>query len=154
MFSVTVVSILRLQSLVNFGIKTNITWTFYDVSLWSTIEITVGIICACLPTVRLVLVKLFPILAGSTRRLTGSYLQRYGNEGRSGTAGTRGATAGGGHSAHIVTIDRPASTYGGSEEGQPGGIVFHKTYTVQYSDNDESSLVRMSDLSKPDDNGR
>jgi hypothetical protein len=40
---VTVVSILRLTALVHFAVSSNASWEFYDVSLWSTIEITVGI---------------------------------------------------------------------------------------------------------------
>jgi hypothetical protein len=40
---VTVVSILRLQALVHFAASSNASWEFYDVSVWSTIEITVGI---------------------------------------------------------------------------------------------------------------
>jgi hypothetical protein len=41
---VTIVSILRLQALVHFAKSTNVSWTFYDVSIWSTLEIGVGII--------------------------------------------------------------------------------------------------------------
>jgi hypothetical protein len=40
---VTVVSILRLQSLVNFAKSTNASWEFYNVSVWSSVEICVGI---------------------------------------------------------------------------------------------------------------
>lgn len=41
---VTIVSILRLRSLVHFAQSSNASWEFYDVSVWSTIEICVGII--------------------------------------------------------------------------------------------------------------
>lgn len=40
---VTIVSILRLQSLVHFAQTSNASWEFYNVSVWSTIEICVGI---------------------------------------------------------------------------------------------------------------
>lgn len=40
---VTVVSILRLRALVHFAASSNASYEFYDVSLWSTIEICVGI---------------------------------------------------------------------------------------------------------------
>jgi hypothetical protein len=40
---VTVVSILRLTALVHFAASSNASWEFYDVSVWSTIEICVGI---------------------------------------------------------------------------------------------------------------
>jgi hypothetical protein len=61
-----VISILRLQSLIHFATTTNSTWEFYDISFWSVIEIAVGIMCACLPAIRTVLVNLFPTLLGST----------------------------------------------------------------------------------------
>ncbi|OAA37852.1 hypothetical protein NOR_06929 [Metarhizium rileyi] len=57
---VTVVSILRLQSLVNFANSTNPTWDNWIVGWWSTIEVNVGMICTCLPTVRLILVRMAP----------------------------------------------------------------------------------------------
>jgi hypothetical protein len=40
---VTVVSILRLTALVHFAASSNASWEFYDVSVWSTVEIAVGI---------------------------------------------------------------------------------------------------------------
>lgn len=40
---VTIVSILRLRALVHFAASSNASWEFYDVSVWSTIEICVGI---------------------------------------------------------------------------------------------------------------
>lgn len=40
---VTVVSILRLRALMDFAASSDASWEFYDVSVWSTIEICVGI---------------------------------------------------------------------------------------------------------------
>jgi len=40
---VTIVSILRLTALVHFAASANASWEFYDVSLWSSVEICVGI---------------------------------------------------------------------------------------------------------------
>jgi hypothetical protein len=40
---VTIVSILRLQALVHFAKSINVSWEFYDVSMWSTIELGVGV---------------------------------------------------------------------------------------------------------------
>ncbi|KAL3954227.1 hypothetical protein ACCO45_012183 [Purpureocillium lilacinum] len=70
---VTVVSILRLQALVYFASTTNITWNFYDTSRWSTVEICLGIVCTCLPTTRLLLVRLFPSLGGTSQRRPSTY---------------------------------------------------------------------------------
>lgn len=58
--SVTVVSILRLQSLIYFAKSTNPTWDQWIVAWWSTIEVNVGMICTCLPTLRLILVRAAP----------------------------------------------------------------------------------------------
>ena len=57
--SVTVISILRLKSLLKFRSNSlNPTWDFSEVSLWSDIELNVGLICICLPSLRQLLVHL------------------------------------------------------------------------------------------------
>ena len=125
--SVTVVSMIRLQSLVHIGNAHNPTWDFFDISVWSTIEVAVGIMCLCLPTLRLVLVRLFPILGASTNRSrSDQYLQyakaRVVRIGRPGTSGK-------------VTVERMHSD---PELG--ARIVIEKSYDVQFSD-DEANLV-------------
>ncbi|PHH87739.1 hypothetical protein CDD83_8458 [Cordyceps sp. RAO-2017] len=60
----TIVSILRLRSIVNFANSTNPTWEQYDIVVWSSIEVQVGLTCSCLPTIRLVLVRLWPRIFG------------------------------------------------------------------------------------------
>ncbi|KAG6004964.1 hypothetical protein E4U21_000587 [Claviceps maximensis] len=62
---VTIVSILRLQSLVYFYNSPNPTWDLWFTAWWSTIEINVGLMCACLPTVRVLLVRMWPNVFGS-----------------------------------------------------------------------------------------
>ncbi|KAG5995234.1 hypothetical protein E4U43_003074 [Claviceps pusilla] len=62
---VTIVSILRLQSLVYFYSSTNPTWDLWYTAWWSTIEINVGLICVCLPTVRVLLMRMWPNVFGS-----------------------------------------------------------------------------------------
>ncbi|RDW60685.1 hypothetical protein BP6252_12068 [Coleophoma cylindrospora] len=59
-FFVTVISILRLYSLLAFGSSTNITWVYVPVSYWTTIEIYVGIMCVCMPAIQPLLRKVFP----------------------------------------------------------------------------------------------
>ena len=58
--SVTIVSILRLRSLVTFANSTNPTWDQWEIAYWSTIEVNIGMICTCLPSLRLIFVRLFP----------------------------------------------------------------------------------------------
>ncbi|KHN95538.1 CFEM domain-containing protein [Metarhizium album ARSEF 1941] len=57
---VTIVSMLRLKSLVYFGNSYNPTWDQWSVVFWSTIEVSVAFICACMPALRLVLVRMYP----------------------------------------------------------------------------------------------
>ncbi|KAH6689805.1 CFEM domain-containing protein [Plectosphaerella plurivora] len=137
---VTVVSILRLQSLVHFAATNNSTWESYSVSVWSTIEITVGIMCACLPAIRMVLVKAFPILGGTTLRSRGNkYYQQYasGHGSRSGTSGLHGTVG-------AATADRSFASQ--EHDSDDRGIRLQKTYQVQYAESDEARLVQMHDL--------
>jgi hypothetical protein len=138
-YSVTVVSVLRLQSLVHLAQANNPTWDFYDVSVWSTVEICVGIMCACLPIIRLVLVRLFPILGGSSARSRGNQYYEYGTSGNTGHGRAPGVSARG--TVGMVTADRRGS----DPESAASGIVFEKTYDVQFSD-DEAKLVQMNTL--------
>ena len=72
-------SVLRLQSLIHFGNSLNPTWDQTDASNWSTIEINVGIVCACLPALRKILIRFFPSMQGSTSPSTSQYQAKYGN---------------------------------------------------------------------------
>lgn len=63
---VTIISALRLQSLVMFANTTNPTWDYFSVALWSAAEVFAGVICACLPTARVFIVRLLPRWLGLT----------------------------------------------------------------------------------------
>jgi hypothetical protein len=121
---VTVVSIIRLQALVVFGKSSNPTWDNFPVSLCSAVEIHVGIICTCMPTLRLLLVRLFPALGGS------SYAKGY-------------HFSGGGQM-------RSSKVHSSQGRTLKGGIICEQTVAVQYDD-DETSLVQMRDLTHVDD---
>ncbi|KAJ3478520.1 hypothetical protein NLG97_g8559 [Lecanicillium saksenae] len=98
---VTVVSTLRLLSVSQFSELVNITWKFYGVALWSTVEINVGLICTCLPTMRLILVRISP-------RVFGSQWSR---------AGTRlGSTSTGSHFSRKTSAGNPAVLYPNLED--------------------------------------
>ncbi|KAG6098644.1 hypothetical protein E4U14_007442 [Claviceps sp. LM454 group G7] len=62
---ITIVSTFRLASLSNFDDSINMTMEYYDVALWSTIEINVGVVGVSLPTIRLILVRISPRVFGS-----------------------------------------------------------------------------------------
>ncbi|KAJ5545097.1 hypothetical protein N7535_006516 [Penicillium sp. DV-2018c] len=70
---VTLVSILRLNSLISFASTTNLTWDYVSIGYWSTIECDVGVICACLPAIRSLLRRLAPGLFGDTQHTKSAY---------------------------------------------------------------------------------
>lgn len=63
----TVVSIVRLQSLVQFSSSTNATWDNVPTAYWSVLEAFVGIFCVCMPALRRFLAAAFPRCFGSTQ---------------------------------------------------------------------------------------
>lgn len=140
---VTIVSILRLRSLISFGVDAiNPTWDFYEVGIWSTVEINVGIICVCMPTLRLLLVRLFPRLLGTTQK----YYARYGSQSNRTMSRKRQSRPMGNSNAIVSQLDRTESM----PQVQRNQIACHKSYTVEYmdNDNDEAQLVYMRDLDR------
>ncbi|KXT15520.1 hypothetical protein AC579_3383 [Pseudocercospora musae] len=95
-FFVTVVSILRLQVLIQFGDSQNLTWDYTAVGYWSTIELHVSVVCACMPAIRSLLRRSIPTIMGQSTTKTGD---RGASTGRSG-----GSRTGGGEFGNSVTI--------------------------------------------------
>ena len=62
----TVISALRLSSLLTFGNTHNPSWDYLNLAVWSMTEIQTCIICACLPTAKVALSKVLPRWLGST----------------------------------------------------------------------------------------
>lgn len=75
--SVTIVSILRLHALVTFATSDNQTFDNFDIMIWSTTEINIGIICACMPALRQILARIWPNVFGGEQSRQRYY--RYGN---------------------------------------------------------------------------
>lgn len=63
---VTVVSILRLNTLKKYALTTNPTYDQYSVVQWSVVEVAIGMLCTCLPSMRLVLLRIWPLVFGQT----------------------------------------------------------------------------------------
>lgn len=150
--SVTIVSIVRLHALVTFVTSHNPTWDNFPVSLWSTVEINVGILCTCMPTLRLLLIRLFPGMgAGSSYGNRGYYSGNSRGDGKvsSNRAAQRLRASGNLTSTsnhNIIENVAPNSSVDTvSADKKPAGIVRQQVFTVQYDD-DETSLVRMRDL--------
>lgn len=140
---VTVVSILRLQALVHFAASSNVSWEFYDVSMWSTIEISVGIMCACLPTLRLLLVKLFPVLGGSSARSRQYYNYGSGNELRNVSQKQKSSLNTAISSPRSESIDTKV------EDGIRVKTSYHVKHSHSQGDTDEASLVSYEGKQRP-----
>src|SRR5271155_524357 len=63
-------SILRLHSLYVISRSDDVTWDNVGAATWSSVELNVGIMCACLPTLRPLMNRLFPHALLSTQRIT------------------------------------------------------------------------------------
>ncbi|KAF2831740.1 hypothetical protein CC86DRAFT_282469 [Ophiobolus disseminans] len=128
---VTVVSGLRLQSLVHFAASNNPTWDQTDVINWSGIEINVGIICSCMPALRVILVRLFPKILGSTQGTSQPMYNKYGSR-------SQGM---GGASAVRSGIGKKQSSI-----PDPHAITYTKSFAVQHGESDETSLVHLDEF--------
>ncbi|KAH8650979.1 hypothetical protein BGZ60DRAFT_334095, partial [Tricladium varicosporioides] len=56
------ISVLRLRSIYVISVSTDATWDNVGAATWSTVEVNVGIICACLPTLKPLILWIFPRL--------------------------------------------------------------------------------------------
>jgi hypothetical protein len=65
---VTIVCILRLNTLITFGNSLNPTYDYTAAAIWSVVEAHVAIICACLPAAKKFLVKFVPSWIGVTTK--------------------------------------------------------------------------------------
>ncbi|KAF4119825.1 CFEM domain [Geosmithia morbida] len=139
---VTIVSIIRLQSLISFSHTFNTTWEFYNVTLWSTLEVGVGVACACLPSLRLIIVRMFPVLGGSTDNKTPQYYRQTPKAGRLQSSTHSGKT----HS-HLASANRVND----SNDRDVSDIAMEMRYGIHYTENDEMHLV---DMEKSQSNNR
>lgn len=65
-YSGCITSILRLHSLYIISKSKDITWDNVGAATWSSVELNVGIMCACLPTYRPILNRYFPRLLSTS----------------------------------------------------------------------------------------
>lgn len=137
-------SILRLITTIKFTADdgaNNVTWEYVEFDVWSTIEIATGVVCACLPSLRLLLVRVFPKLGGSSAR--NYYQHDSGNFNKAEPGCTRsfseplGSNSNANKTSHDNRID-------------PVGITHDRTDEVEFGkrDNDETELVYMKDLDR------
>ncbi|KAF2502651.1 hypothetical protein BU16DRAFT_554699 [Lophium mytilinum] len=70
---VTVISMLRLKWMIQFANTENVTWDYVPIGYWSTIEVHIGIICACLPALRALQFRIFPSTAHASQYAANYY---------------------------------------------------------------------------------
>ena len=87
LFSVCIVSILRLQSLIAISNSDDPTYDNPPAATWSSVEINVGIICSCLPCLRPLISKFLPRVFATSYK-AGGYTFSENRAGR-GTSGQR-----------------------------------------------------------------
>ncbi len=133
LFSSTIMSILRLHSLIVAAKSFNLTWDFLELALWSSVELTAAIVCACLPSFRLMLVKLFKAFYESKPPMR-TYNGHYGVNDPT-CAGFRG------HPPHVL-----AGNWDG--DGRATSGITRGNYMVQDSENDEIILIGMKSSMK------
>ncbi|KAL3587997.1 hypothetical protein FPOAC2_13896 [Fusarium poae] len=140
---VTIMSILRLTATIRAGTgmgSNNPTWEYLAVTKWSTIECSVGIMCACMPSLRMLLVQIFPKVFGTSRRGYQAY-DKYGSNKptNGGTNANRSRLR-----AQFGTTSHVDKTPPSSID--PVGITCNRTYEVEYGQTDEMHLVPMRDI--------
>ncbi|KAL9111934.1 MAG: hypothetical protein Q9227_003784 [Pyrenula ochraceoflavens] len=128
---VCITSILRLKSLYTASVSTDLTWDNVGAAAWSSVELNVAIICASLPMLKPLIVRMFPKLLGSTRRGAGrsderAYGYGYGTDRASRyQGGPSGASAAMGY-GNVSTVKGGAEAAGwefekfGSSSGSSG----------------------------------
>lgn len=62
---VCIISMIRLNSVKGFGLTADPTWDNVPITIWSTLETSIALICTCLPTLRAGLLHFFPRFLGS-----------------------------------------------------------------------------------------
>ncbi|KFY11808.1 hypothetical protein V492_04243 [Pseudogymnoascus sp. VKM F-4246] len=65
---VTIVSFVRIRAFTKYANTTNLTQDYVELGYWSTIEVPVGVICACMPSIRALFRNVFPNLFGTTQK--------------------------------------------------------------------------------------
>lgn len=130
---ITVISIIRLQSLIHFANSHNPTWDEFEVGKWSTIEVNVGIICSCMPAMRLVLVRCFPVVFGSSA-----------SRSRSGTGATGAAAISASYRAGVYSDPSPKGSMhkdGYMQSSEASAIVMSRSYMVEVAGNSHDTIL-------------
>lgn len=137
-------SILRLITTIKFTAgngANNATWEYVEFDVWSTVEIATGVVCACLPSLRTLLVRLFPKLGGSSAR---NYYQHDSNNFNKAEPGDTRSLS------QPFRSSSDADKTSHDKRVDPVGITRDRTCEVEFGkrDNDEMELFYIKDLDR------
>jgi hypothetical protein len=127
--STTIVSIVRLQSLVQFATSANPTYDNVPTAYWSVLEAFVGIFCVCMPSLRRFLAHVFPSCFQSTQTGSKKY-EQYSNDPNKPSYGTRKAS-------------KASISFGGLKMGSGITKTTQTTVESRKGEEDEIELVGM-----------
>jgi hypothetical protein len=137
-----IVSIHRLQSLVNFANTMNSTWDLWDLLNWSISEIYIGVMCAWMPTFHLVFVRLCPKVFGSSNETSQSCDSEQRYECKS-SGSNREANNSSGTSSQLD------SHQGGASNNEFKVITIGKTFGVErFTNTGEGVLILMANAAR------
>ncbi|KAK7185671.1 hypothetical protein DPSP01_007456 [Paraphaeosphaeria sporulosa] len=144
---VTIVSMLRLKYMIQFANSHNVTWDYTPIGYWSTLEVHVGIIIACLPAVRSLQLRIFP----SSRTQNSYYLGPAGAYGYNSKGGSPFpssiAKSKGGHVDLMTAATQPAEYR--SRDRTPGDKEFIQLEEYEFRLGDKSSSFEKEDACNP-----
>jgi hypothetical protein len=140
MISTCIVSILRVQALyvIRQNFNKDVTWENPLAAIWSSVECNTGILCSCLPTLRVLFSKWFPNFLGTVRsgaagsgKESRSRSNNILSGGNQSTDGTRQLTQGSGNSG------RNKMSFDALGRGLTGkGQVVQNSYAYSRNDSD------------------
>ncbi|KAF5657713.1 integral membrane protein PTH11 [Fusarium heterosporum] len=138
---VTVASILRLYTSIIAGTdkNNNVSWEYLELCKWSTIEHNVGIWCACLPAIRVLLIRLFPRMLDTSKR----YLIRGSHVGNK--CGANDASSVNDNKSRPQS-EPPGRNAQPRTRVDPIGITCDRTPEANYDEQDETHLVHMKTI--------
>lgn len=160
---VTITSMIRLRYIASLANTTNPSLDFHPAAIWSMVELSVGVMCACLPAARALLVRVMPRVLGfsSNRSAATRYADSGALSGVGAGAGTErrgGSVAKGasGLSGSSYSEDRKSSTAGkavaagrprSTVSGGGGGRPYKTDYVTRARRRDEDSFIELEDMS-------
>lgn len=128
-----------------FAKSLNPSWDQFDMAFWTTLEVPTGIICCCLPAIRLILIKSFPKIFGMLTKRSDSH-KHSGNPSSGGTD-----CRSNNRKSHLPNAVSSSTTELQAAMRNSKAIVCTKDFALET--HDSSSLYALQDLEAGSANG-